>query len=244
MVRLREQLWDFVEEVPQLSRWVKTHEPVGHWLQAAATSRAEGSCVHPEAWTGEEEFQGRWPILHAVGWLVPTTHEMDFQHRHDGRPVTLEGAYDLGYRGVIPTTIAEKITRPPTPGEHLENEDQPDKLVWDVASAIGAVGVSLSTMYAISLDKKMPLVKREEGQNEEGQPQGPKDATPGPPARNCEGRWCREKEQLGGGPPNPLAGREREEGTSAKRARCALQKAKTSQGWKGRLGCGQTLKGD
>jgi hypothetical protein len=63
---------------------------------------------------------------------------MDFQHRQDGRPVTLEGAYDLGYRGVISTTIAEKITSPPTPGEHLEN--QPDRLVWDVAAAIVAVG--------------------------------------------------------------------------------------------------------
>jgi hypothetical protein len=203
MVRLREQLWDFVEEV------LKTHEPVGQWLQAAAISRAEGGCGHPEGWTGEENFQERWPILHAVGWLVPTTREMDFQHQHDGRPVTLEGAYDVGYRGVIPTTIAEKITRPPTPGEHLENQDQPDKLVWDVASAIVAVGVSLSTMCAISLDKKMPLVEREEEKDEEGQPQGQNNATPGPPARNCEGRWCREKEQLGGGPPNPLEERER-----------------------------------
>jgi hypothetical protein len=135
---------------------------------------------------------------------------MDFQHRHDGRPVvTLEGAYDLGYRGVVPTKIAERMTRPPTPGEQLESEDRPEKLVWYVAAAIVAVGVSLSTMYAISLDKKMPLVEREEEQDEEGQQQGPNDATPGPPARNCEGRWCREKEQLGGGPPNPLEERER-----------------------------------
>jgi hypothetical protein len=110
MVRLREQLWDFVEGV------LKTHGPVRRWQQAAATSRAEGGCGHPEGWTGEEEFQGRWPILHAVGWLVPTTHEMGFQEREGGRPVTMEGAYDLGYRGVIPTTIAEKITRPRTPG--------------------------------------------------------------------------------------------------------------------------------
>ena len=72
MVRLKEKLWDFVEEV------LKTHETVGHWLQAAATSRVEGGCGHPEGWTGEEEFQERWPILHAVGWLVPTTHERDF----------------------------------------------------------------------------------------------------------------------------------------------------------------------
>jgi hypothetical protein len=65
-------------------------------------------------------------------------------------------------------------------------------------------------MYAISLDKKMPLVEREEEQNEEGQLQGQNDATPS--ARYCEGRWCHEKGQLGGGPPNPLGERERERG--------------------------------
>ena len=54
MVRLREQLWDFVEGV------FKTHGPVRHyWLQAAATSRVEGGCGHPEGWTGGEEFQVR-----------------------------------------------------------------------------------------------------------------------------------------------------------------------------------------
>jgi hypothetical protein len=147
MERLRDDLWDFVEKA------LITHMPVESWLLRAATSHAEGGCGHPKGWIGREEYQARWPVLHALGWLLPTTHEMDFQPRHAMRPVTLEGAYDLGYRGVIPPKIAERITRPPEPGCEPENKDRRDEYsVSDVKATIVAVGVRLARMYAKALD--------------------------------------------------------------------------------------------
>jgi hypothetical protein len=143
---------------------------------------------------------------------VPTSHEYLFEDRSGRRPTELEGAYGLGYRGVVPDAVAEKITRPPQPGQLAKKKDRRDELVWDVAAAIAAVGMRLTRTYAGALNERLgrPV---EEGGNVLGQnvneiPQIPGNGLQAPPGRTCRGRQCADRQRLDGVPPSPIGLRE------------------------------------
>jgi len=131
---VRHKLWEWVE-----SRLRAVHG-VGWWVNESRRGAHEGGCGHPEGWTGRPGTEDT-PILAHMGWLVPTNQEHVFEGRKaNGRATVLEEAYDLGYRGVVPKAIAERLL---TEEGKVDNE-----LIAQISAAIGMISITLRRKYA------------------------------------------------------------------------------------------------
>ena len=184
--------------------------PRQHWDDALRMGAALGGCAHPKGWQGVDEG---FPILHRLGWLMPTDREADFQARTNaGRAVVLETAHDLGYMGLVPTSIANMLLSHSFDSQRIEAvpdpKDDQESPVFQVSNAICVIMTEIRKQYMRALREKLGNVPENEHVIEEEQAGAPlvdedprdgavRDNTFGDAGTQCEGRICAILESTG-----------------------------------------------
>ena len=98
---LRSRLYDWAEA--RLREW----NSLPWWLSPTAPR-------HPQAWVADDLPSQSHQICAATGWLLPTSGEHHFQEQN-GVPGRPEGAFDLGYRALVPSAFLEALLPTPAP---------------------------------------------------------------------------------------------------------------------------------